>query len=128
MNVLDENIVRSQRQQLMAWKIHFQRIGDHIGSFGMDDREQIVPLLHTIRRPTFFTRDRDFYHPKLRHAGYCLVYLDIEYNEVAEYIRRFLRHRAFRTHAQRLGKVIRVRHSGLSYWQVSHAQEHVISW
>jgi len=128
MNVLDENIVLAERERLIAWKIHFRRIGDAIGRRGMEDREEIIPLLHTLRRPTFFTRDHDFYKPDLRHPGYCLVLLDVAFDEAAEYTRRFLRHKAFRTQAQRVGKVIRVRHGGISYWQVKLEAERALSW
>ena len=72
----------------------------------MKDRGEIIPLLHTLRRPTFFTRDHDFYKADLRHLGYCLVFLDVAFDEAAEFIRRFLRHTAFRTQAQRMGRVV----------------------
>jgi hypothetical protein len=49
-------------------------------------------------------------------------------NEVAEYIRRFLRHPSFRTQAQRIGKVIRARHSGLTWWEIGSKVEHALSW
>jgi hypothetical protein len=75
----------------------------------MKDRNDIIPLLHSRRRPTFFTHDVGFYDPKLRHAGDCLVCLQVDEDEAADYIRRLLRHPAFRTKAQRMGKVIRVR-------------------
>ena len=83
----------------------------------MKDRGEIIPLLHTLRRPTFFTRDHDFYKADLRHPGYCLVFLDVAFDEAAEFIRRFLRHTAFRTQAQRMGRVIptsniEIRHFG----------------
>jgi len=81
-----------------------------------------------LRRPTFFTRDEDFYKPNLRHSGYCLVHLDVLPEEVAEYIRRFLRHPSFRTQAQRMGKVVRVRHSGLAWWETGAKVEHAVSW
>ena len=84
----------------------------------MKDRSEILPLLYTLRSPTFFTRDHGFYQPRFLHPGYCLVHLDIAFDEVAEYTRRFLRHQAFRTRSQRMGRVIRVRHSGVSYWQM----------
>lgn len=74
----------------------------------MKDRGEIIPLLHTLRRPTFFTRDHDFYKADLRHLRYCLVFLDVAFDEAAEFIRRFLRHTAFRTQAQRMGRVVRV--------------------
>jgi len=128
MIVLDEDTRLSQRQMLRARKIRFRRLGVEVGHLGMKDRNEIIPLLHTMRRPTFFTRDHDFYHSNLCHSGYCLVYLDVYSREVAEFIRRFLRHKAFRTQAQRLGKVVRVRHSGISYWQINDRREYVIEW
>jgi hypothetical protein len=117
-NILDEDISVPECEQLRVYKIHFRQIGVEIGRSGMKDREEILPLLHRLKRPTFFTLDHGFYHPTLLHQGYCLVFLDIWEDEVAAYIRRFLRHAAFRTQAQRMGKVVRVYHSGVSYWQV----------
>jgi hypothetical protein len=128
MNILDEDIRRHQRQRLEVWRIHFRQIGVEVGHSGMKDRDEIIPLLHTRRRPTLFTQDHGFYDPKLRHAGYCLVYLDVHTGEVAEHIRRFLRHRAFRAQTQRMGKVVRVRRSGLTYWQINQPHEHIVSW
>lgn len=128
MNILDENIDFDQRARLMKWKIHFRHIGTDMARAGMKDWNDILPLLHHLRRPTFFTRDHDFYHPRLRHPGYCLVYLDVVRKETAQYIRRLLRHPAFRTQAQRMGKVVRVRHSGITYWQIGQHAEHVIGW
>jgi hypothetical protein len=127
-NVLDENIVATQRELLRSWKIHFRRIGGEVGRAGMKDRSEIIPLLHTLRWPTFFTRDHDFYKPDLCHPGYCLVFLDVAFDEAAEFIRRFLRHASFRTQAQRMGKVLRVHHSGVSYWQARMKKVHALSW
>src|SRR6266498_170925 len=109
MNVVDENIVVSQRERLQSWKIHFRVIGGDLGRSGMKDRNEIIPLLHSLRRITFFTRDHGYYKRDLLHAGYCLVWLDIAFDEAAEYIRRLLRHPAFRSEAQRIGRVVRVR-------------------
>lgn len=128
MNVLDENIIVSQRRLLTSWRIHFRRIGEHVGYFGMDDRQQIIPLLHTLRRPTLFTRDKDFYHAWLRHPAYCLVYLDVNPDEAAQFIRSLLRHSDFRTQTQRLGKVVRVHKDGLDYRQVNMGKLQTRAW
>jgi len=56
------------------------------------------------------------------------VYLDVAFDEIADFIRRFLRHAAFRTQAQRMGKVVRVYHSGVSYWQANVSKAHALSW
>jgi hypothetical protein len=127
-NVLDENIIVTQSELLRSWKIHFRRLGDEVGRRGMKDRDEIIPLLHSLRRPTFFTRDRDFYKPELCHSRYCLVFLDVTFDEAAEFIRRFLRHVAFCMQIQRMGKVVRVHHSGISYWQVKVKRAHALGW
>jgi len=127
-NILDEDISVPECEQLRVRKIHFRQIGVEIGRSGMKDREEILPLLHRLKRPTFFTLDHGFYHPALRHQGYCLVFLDVWEDEAAEYIRRLLRHAAFRTQAQRMGKVVCVHHNGVSYWQVNVRKVQDLSW
>ena len=59
MNILDENIINNQCQLLRSWRISFRQIGFSIGRQGLQDKG-IISLLHTLRRPTFFTRDDDF--------------------------------------------------------------------
>lgn len=128
MNVLDENIHEPQRQLLERWKIHVRQIGVEIGRLGMKDRNEIIPLLHTLRHPTFFTRDHDFYNPWLRHHGYCLVYLEVRPAQTAQFIRRLLRHPKFCTQAQRLGKVVRVGEGGIVFWQIGADSPTQVVW
>ena len=128
MNILDEDVSVIERERLHARKLHVRQIGVEVGRLGMKDRSDIIPLLHTLRLPTFFTGDHGFYHPRLLHPGYCLVHLDVAFDEVAEYVPRSLRHHAFRTHAQLMGRIVRVRHSGVSYWQVHEKGEHSLIW
>ncbi len=89
---------------------------------------KLFPLLYSLRRPTFLTRDRDFYSSDLRHSGYCLAYLDVPLAQAAEFMRRFLRHKLFRTQAQRLGKVVCVDRGGLTYWQVGVELVQKVEW
>jgi hypothetical protein len=128
MFILDENIGLEEKARLLARRVHVRQIGAEVGRIGMQDLEEIIPLLHSLGRPTFFTRDHDFYKPALRHPRYTLVLLDVDMDEVADYVRRFLRHPAFRTQAQRMGKVIRVRPTGLSWWELDDTTEHATSW
>lgn len=123
MIILDENLPDSQRQSLQGWRIKARQIGVDVGVKGVQD-EEIIPLLHRLRRPTFFTLDFDFYQPDLRHARYCLVCLNVEQYEAAMFIRRFLQQPTFDTEAKRMGKIIRVGHTGLWMWQL-HAKEEV---
>ncbi len=100
---------------------------DDIGRKGIQD-EEIIPLLHQSNRATFFTRDGDFYHRRLCHLRYCLVYLDVGRYEAAIFIRRLLRHRNFDTKAKRMGGVIRVFHGGLVVWCLHAEKECRFEW
>ena len=80
------------------------------------------------RLPTFFTRDEDYYNARLLHPDYCLVHLDVFADETAEYLRKFLRHAALRARSNRMGKVLRVRPQGLSYWRVGAEKEVRVGW
>src|SRR4029077_9884378 len=89
----------------ISWGVPFRQIGKEISRLGAQD-EDIVALLHRLKRPTFFTQDEDFFKSRLCHVGYCLVWLDVSDIEVAQYIRRFLHQPEFRTHGRRRGTVI----------------------
>lgn len=127
MNLLDENIPRRQRLILASWRIRFREIGEDVGRSGMKDGE-IIPLLHSLGPVTFFTLDSDFYKRHLRHAAYCLVYLDIEGNEVADTVRRFLHHPSFDTLAKRAGTVVRITHTRMRVWQLHSEREQEFTW
>ena len=106
MIVLDENIPESQRLLLRSWRIQPQQIGHEVGRQGMKD-EEIVPLLHELKRATFFTRDLGFYKRYFCHSYYCLTILDIGQYEVANFLERFLQSQKFNTKTKRMGEVIR---------------------
>lgn len=127
MIVLDENFSYRQRELLRGWRIRFQQIGPDLLRKGADDAE-IVPLLHRLTRPTFFTWDRDFYVRDLRHGRYCVVYLDVAPTELARFTRRFLRHPSFRTTAQRLGTIVHVGHAGVRLWWLNAQAEEAFAW
>ncbi len=127
MNVLDENILESQRHLLRAWRVRFQQIGFDIERKGMSD-DEIIPFLLSYRQPTFFTMDADFFRRIWCHARYGLVFLDVDETEAAAFIRRFLRHPQFDTHAKRMGVVIRVSHVGIDAWRFGVEQEEHYPW
>jgi len=127
MNILDENIPKNQRQLLETWRIHIYQIGFNIGRRGMQD-EEIIPFLHQLRRPTFFTRDEDFYEQRLCHGKYSLIYLAVEKYEAATFVRRVLRHPEFDTQAKRMGTVMRVSSASITFWQLHTAKETLLDW
>ena len=127
MNILDENIIESQRRLLRSWRVGIRQIGHDVGRRGMKDQE-IIPFLHQLRRPTFFSRDTDFYDHNLCHARYCLVYLAVQKHDVAIFVRRFLRHKEFDTQAKRMGAVIQVSHVSLAVWRLHAERELYFDW
>lgn len=127
MNVLDENILESQRQLLRSWGIAIRQIGHELGRKGMAD-EAIIPLLRRLRRPTFFTRDLGFHDYSLCHPRYGLVCLAVGQYEAASFIRRLLSHPQFNTQRKRMGTVIRVTQTRLSVWRLHAMDEVTESW
>ncbi|MDX1982035.1 MAG: hypothetical protein SFV51_17315 [Bryobacteraceae bacterium] len=90
--------------------------------------EEILTALRTLRRVTLFTRDADFYRRDLCHPNYCLVLIAASADDMAAYAIQFLRHRSFRTYAQRMGAVVRLQPSGIVYWSRRHAAELFERW
>jgi hypothetical protein len=129
MLIIDESISEFEIWQLRRWGFRLRAIGPDLGNKSISD-EDILPLLLRLKRPTFFTRDRDFWQQALCHHGYCLVYVDVleEEGEIAAHVRRFLRHRDFKVSAQRLGKVVHLYQRGIAFYQCSDAKPHRLKW
>jgi hypothetical protein len=127
MNILDDNVPASQQALLRNGRLVLRQIGQDLGRNGMKD-DEILPLLHGIDRPTFFTLDGDFFDRRLCHAGYCLVYLDVEEERVAEFVRRLLRHRELNTKAKRMGCVMRVTPTGLVRYRIHENEIVQFAW
>ncbi len=127
MNILDENVLKDQRELLTIWHIPVRQIGFDISRKGIKDQE-IIPLLIQQHQATFFTLDFDFYKRTLCHLRYSLVYMDIDEDETAHYIRLLLRHKEFNTQAKRMGKVIRLSSFGIWLWQIHAEKEISVPW
>ena len=127
MNVLDENVPEDQRAILGAKRVRVRQIGLDLGRAAMKD-EDLIRLLHRLDRPTFFTLDFDFYQRHWRNERYCLVYLNIDEDVVAEYIIRVLRHRELNTKVKRMGTIVRVTPRGLNVWRVRKEREDRLAW
>jgi hypothetical protein len=127
MIVLDENIPLEQKALLRLWRIQARMIGQEIARSGISDND-ILALLHSLPQPTFFTRDRDFFSPRLAHQSYSLVWIDAQSDEFAYLTRRFLRHPAFRTKAMRRSVVARVHNKGISFWKLHEQRLRALQW
>lgn len=113
MIVLDHNIPRDQQEALRRFGIRTHHVGFEIGRPEWADREEVLRYLHRVKQPTFFTRDVGFLHIRLWHPGYCLVVLTGGALHTARDIRRFLRHRSFRTRAHRMGRLVKLTPTGI---------------
>jgi len=127
LNLLDENFPGDQALLLRAWRIPFRKIGREVARLGAKDPD-IIPLLHQLRRVTFFTQDRGFGNRTLCHPAYCLVWLDVRPDDAALHVRRFLKHPRFSTQANRMGLVVRAHHDGLQFWQINRAGVQRTAW
>jgi hypothetical protein len=114
--VLDENVDEGEWALLRRWRMPVCQVGRDVGRSGMQDAD-ILPLLRTLRRPTFVSSDHYFFDMALCSDRYCLVYIDVRAKEVATHTRRLLRHSAFKTWAQRQGCVVRVSPTGIAVWR-----------
>lgn len=126
MILLDENVTQDQWELLLKSRVRARQIGHDVGRTGIQDRD-ILTLLHDLKRPTLFTLDRDFSYPRLCHPAYCLVFLDINEDCTAMYVRRVLKHPALSTQAKRMGAVVRVTESGVRIWR-RNAAELALPW
>lgn len=127
MLVLDENLPAGQRLLLRKWRVHFRVIGVDIAYAGTTD-ENLIPVLHHLSKPTFFTLDRNFYRLDWAHSNYGLTWLDVRRRVAAEFIWRFLKHPVFDTRAKRLGIVARVSMDGVRYWRMSERGAQSVLW
>ena len=127
MNLLDENIRHDQGQQLRKWRIPFRLLICDLARSGIQDAE-IIPLLHRGKYPTLFTHDKDYFKRTLVHPAYCLVWLDLYDGEAALFVRRFLRHPEFNSHAKRMGKVVRLHPQHINSWQPGKGPLQTVKW
>ena len=68
MLVPDENLPAGQQRLLHKWRIHYRCVGVDAAKSGAQD-EELIPLLHRLPHPTFFTLDRDFYRSDWMHPN-----------------------------------------------------------
>ena len=116
MLIADENISEEEISRLRESGIRVRLIAD-VAARSITD-ENIFPVLHRLKLPTFFSKDKDFWNHGLVHADYCLVCLDIPEHEgkIAAFMRRFLTQPDFNTKGKRMGKVVRVHVRGIEFF------------
>jgi hypothetical protein len=125
--VLDENVFESQRVRLMRRRTRLCQIGLDVGRKGMPDKA-IIPLLRTLRRPTFVTSDDNFFEKSLCDGRYCLVHFHVAAREIAEYVLRLFRHADFKTWSQRRERVLSVSTTAIKAWALREPRARRFKW
>jgi len=120
MNLLDENIRHDQSGQLLRWRIPFRLLTRDLARPGIQDAD-IIPLLHHGKNRILFTHDQDYFKRSL-------IWLDLYDGDAAIFIRRFLRHPDFASHAKRMGKVVRLHLLGITFWQRGNPSLRTVKW
>jgi hypothetical protein len=127
MNILDENVPDRERHKLRRYRLPFRQIGRELGRTSMSDRD-IITMLHSLDRPTLFTLDVDFFKRRFVHAGYCLVHLNVWNTQVANYIRRVLKHPQLSARSKRMGCVLSASPQGLIGWRAQRQDAIHLRW
>jgi len=127
MIILDENFTRVEKFKLKKFKKSIKQIGFEIEKSGIKDND-IIPFLHKIKNPTFFTLDNDFFNTNLRHKGYSIVWLNVEINKIAEFAIKFLKHDSFNTISKRMGKIVQITTQRVRYWELNSLNFKDIFW
>jgi hypothetical protein len=127
MLLLDENLPAHQRQSLREWRVRFRVVSVDLALAGTAD-ENLIPMLHRLAQPTFFSLDRNFYRPAWTHPRYGLVWLDVPDDRAAATIQRFLAHPAFDTAVKRLGIAARVHADGILVWRFKSPEPQSLPW
>jgi hypothetical protein len=95
-------------------------------------KDEAVPtILGQQRSPTFVTiNDADFWRSVAIDRRFCVICFplpDSQAELIPGLLRSVLHHQLFRTKAQRMGKVLRVTQSAISYYTYRDRQIHIVS-
>jgi hypothetical protein len=126
-HIFDENFPALAMQAIRQKVASVVQIGQDWGESGWLDVEQILPHLHGLK-VTFHTLDAGLFKRRYAHSSYCLVYYDVPEEILGTFVIKFLRHHSFKTHAQRLGRVIKVSPSKIAYCEFHRPQIKKIDW
>jgi hypothetical protein len=129
MIVFDENVHQQRLMETVAAWYHGQVMSITALRAGTIIRDDTIPaLLHRVRQPTFVTTNvTDFWRCVPAHSRYsivCVVLPNHRLHELPALLRRLFNMPEFKTKARRMGKVTRVSHRQIHYYE-THA-EHII--
>jgi hypothetical protein len=94
-----------------------------------DDR--VPEILLSLKSATFVTIDHGFWDARLCHPDYCILYFalrDDQQHQIPGILRALLRRAEFRSRASRIGKVVRVSTTSITYWEFGNRRRKSIKW
>lgn len=127
MIVFDENIQqRSLIEEVAKWykgkAISITTL--RYGSLIKDDA--ITTLLRTAKQPTFITTNvDDFWLHEKAELAYCIICFELSNKragEIPSRLRKVFRYAFLKTKANRMGKILRVKHNELQFYQKNDNQ------
>ena len=132
MIVLDEQLLGRNLEVLIGgWYRGAVRCITDLRPHTVIKDEAIPGLLRTQAQPTFVTiNERDFWRKVAIDEHFCVmcfVLSDARAGDVAGALRGVLQRPEFRTKAQRMGKVIRITESSISYYTARHPDVQVLT-
>ena len=127
MFLIDENVSELEVSRLRRAGIRVRLIGDEVSQVGTSD-EDLIRSIRKLKRPVVFTQDEDFFQFRWLHRGFALVWLAVNPDQVADYVRRFLRHPTFKTQAKRMGVVAKVAPACIRFWRIGNRQLQRVDW
>jgi len=129
--VVDEHLRYDRVTEPLRRFVTSQQIGVELSQAkGLSD-EQIIPFLRSLKRRTFITIDDWFYKARLCDNAYCLIYFHLTMEQQAQIpflLRRLFKIAGFRTVRERMGKVVRVGHEMIRYYQRNLPGEQTVAW
>ena len=90
---------------------------------------RILQILRKQKQPTFVTLDAGFFPKRRCDQRYCLIYFVVprqQQNRIPALLRQVLRLSIFKTKADRMGKVVRVREGKVEFWQASNEKKSIV--
>jgi hypothetical protein len=126
-HLLDEHVIARHAEEIRKKIPSVAQIGIDWGETGWDDIEQIIPHLHH-SKATFHTLDEDFFKQRFLHADYCIILYEVSLSDLVGCVVNLLRHPIFNTHANRLGKIIKVNLHYITYWDITDRKIHKLTW
>jgi hypothetical protein len=123
MIVFDENVHQQRIMESVAAWYRGRVLSVRALRPGTVIRDEAIPtLLRAFRQPTFVTTNvSDFWRRIPAHPRYCVVCVAVpndRVHEIPQLLRQLLRMLVFKTKATRMGKVIRVSHAQIHYYDV----------